>query len=79
MSTRRIITDFSAEHKPHVEQLRAIASDLLKHMRNNLTDPRAFKAYAESFKIVSGLLGDGDLPTELKINHDNTDTAEFEE
>lgn len=74
--TRRIITDFSKEHLSHPEQLQAMANDLLKHMRNSMTDPKMFKTYAESFAIVSKLLGD-DLPTEKK--HEPTaDTSAFE-
>jgi hypothetical protein len=73
---RKIITDFSSEHKSHPEQLQAMANDLLKHMRSSMTDPKMFKTYAESFAIVSKLLGD-DLPTEKK-HEQLTDTSAFE-
>lgn len=63
--TRRIVTDFSKEHASHQAQLQAMATDLLKHMRSNMNDPRMFKTYAESFAIVSKLLSD-ELPTEVK-------------
>ena len=72
---RRIVTDFSKESASHPDQLRSIANDLLKHMRANLTDPRMFKTYAESFAIVSKLLGD-DLPTE-KQKESNVDITGF--
>lgn len=73
---RKIITDFSAETKSHQIQLQVMASDLLKHMRASMTDPKMFKTYAESFAIVSKLLGD-DLPTEKKLDV-ITDTSAFE-
>ena len=75
---RKIVSNFSAEHLPHAQQLQAIAADLLKHMRANLNDPRMFKTYAESFAIVSKLLGD-DLPTETKKADANVDTSKFED
>lgn len=77
MSTRRIVTDFSKESGSHPDQLRAIANDLLKYMRASVTDPRLFKTYAESFAIVSKLLGD-DLPTE-KQKESNVDITSFTE
>lgn len=55
-----------------------MASDLLKQMRASMTDPRMFKTYAESFAIVSKLLGD-DLPTETKKTEANVDTSKFED
>ena len=75
--SRRIITDFSHEHKSHIEQLRAMADDLLKQMRANLNDPKAFKTYAESFSIVSKLLDGGVLPTE-QVTNDKPDISGFE-
>ena len=75
--TRRIVTNYSAEHKSHTEQLKAMADDLLKQMRNSMNDPRSFKTYAESFSIVSKLLDGGALPTENVPTHD-ADISEFE-
>jgi len=75
---RRVVTNYTAEHKSHQAQLQAIADDLLKHMRANLNDPRMFKTYAESFAIVSKLLSD-ELPTETKRNEQPVDTSEFDE
>lgn len=77
--TRKIITNYAVEHLSHVEQLKALADDLLKHMRNNITEPREFKTYAESFAIVSKLLDSGELSTDIKSKDtSNVDTSEFE-
>lgn len=75
---RRIVTNFSAEGKSHQAQLQAMADDLLKQMRANMTDPRQFKTYAESFAIVSKLLSD-ELPTENKKTETQVDVSGFEE
>tara|TARA_R110000868_G_scaffold303322_1_gene563820 strand:+ start:192 stop:437 length:246 start_codon:yes stop_codon:yes gene_type:complete len=75
---RRIVTNFAAENKSHQHQLQAMADDLLKHMRANMTDPRMFKTYAESFAIVSKLLSD-DLPTEHKKQEVPVDLTGFDE
>lgn len=75
---RRIVTNFSAENKPHREQLQAMADDILKNMRNSMTDPKALKTYAESFKIVSALLAD-ELPTEIKKAETQVDVSNFED
>ena len=72
------MTNFSAEGKPHREQLQAMADDILKNMRNSMTDPKALKTYAESFKIVSALLAD-ELPTENKKADANVDITGFDE
>jgi hypothetical protein len=75
--TRKIVTDYSAEHKSHAEQLRAMADDILKHMRNSMLDPRELKTYAECFGIIRKLL-DEPLTTETKEEVSNVDTSEFE-
>ena len=64
--------------KPHKEQLIAQAEDLLEAMRNSMNDPRLYKTYAESFKIVRDLLRE-ELPTEKPSNGKTTDTSEFDD
>lgn len=49
--------------KPHSEQLKAQAEDLLEHMRNSINDPKNYKTYAECYAILAKLL-DSELPTE---------------
>ena len=75
---RRIVTNFSAEHKSHREQLQAMADDILKHMRSNMTDPRQLKIYADSFKVLSEMLKD-ELPTEIKKQEVPVDLSRFED
>jgi hypothetical protein len=78
MNRRIVIPDSFMRGKPHKDQLKAMAEDLLEHMRNNINDPRMFKTYAESFAIMSKLLSD-DLPTEeSKGDLKSVDVSAFE-
>jgi hypothetical protein len=73
-----VVPNYSGAGKPHKDQLRDMAESLLEHMRKSMDDPRQFKTYAESFAIVSRLLGD-DLPTEQKKPADAIDISGFED
>ena len=75
---RIVVPNYSGSGKPHADQLRDQADMILELMRVNANDPRQYKAYAESFKILRDLLKE-ELTTERQKAEADVDLSAFDE
>ncbi len=72
-----VVPNYAGSGKPHADQLRDQADMILELMRTHANDPRQYKAYAESFKILRDLLKE-ELTTEKRKEEAPIDLSRFD-
>lgn len=72
-----VVPNYTGSGKPHADQLRDQADMILELMRVHANDPRQYKAYAESFKILRDLLKE-ELTTEKRKDEAPVDLSRFD-